>query len=156
CTRERLSFDSVQEHLELFRYNKLEKKKESKIFKFLGFMWNPLSWVMEATFIMAIALTQVGGKEPDYHDFIGILVLLIINSTISFIEENNAGNAAAALMARLAPKAKVFRDGKWNEEDATVLVPEDIISIKLGDIVPADARILEGDALKIDQVPSNH
>lgn len=43
----------------------------------------------------------------DYHDFVGIMLLLIINSTISFIEENNAGNAAAALMARLAPKAKV-------------------------------------------------
>lgn len=47
-------------------------------------------------------------KDADYHDFVGIIVLLIINSTISFIEENNAGNAAAALMARLAPKAKVL------------------------------------------------
>nr|GMD82636.1 plasma membrane ATPase 1-like [Ipomoea batatas] len=68
-----------------------------------------------------------------------------------FIEENNAGNAAAALMARLAPKAKVLRDGKWNEEDASILVPGDIISIKLGDIIPADARLLQGDPLKIDQ-----
>lgn len=126
------------------------------------------------------------GKSPDYHDFVGIVILLIINSTISFIEENNAGNAAAALMARLAPKAKVFqsyfylfyefsimpkastlrssefwlssyfyqvlRDRKWSEEDASVLVPGDIISIKLGDIIPADARLLEGDPLKIDQV----
>lgn len=48
------------------------------------------------------------GKPPDWQDFVGIITLLIINSTISFIEENNAGNAAAALMARLAPKAKVF------------------------------------------------
>lgn len=47
------------------------------------------------------------GKPPDWQDFVGIITLLIINSTISFIEENNAGNAAAALMARLAPKAKV-------------------------------------------------
>jgi len=46
----------------------------------------------------------------DYHDFVGIMLLLIINSTISFIEENNAGNAAAALMARLAPKAKVKKN----------------------------------------------
>jgi H+-transporting ATPase len=75
----------------------------------------------------------------------------VINSTISFIEENNAGNAAAALMARLAPKAKVLRDGRWGEQDAAILVPGDIISIKLGDIVPADARLLEGDPLKIDQ-----
>ncbi|CAA3008052.1 ATPase 11, plasma membrane-type [Olea europaea subsp. europaea] len=54
-------------------------------------------------------------------------------------------------MARLAPKAKVLRDGKWCEVDASVLVPGDIISIKLGDIVPADARLLDGDPLKIDQ-----
>ena len=48
------------------------------------------------------------GKPPDWQDFVGIITLLVINSTISFIEENNAGNAAAALMARLAPKAKVL------------------------------------------------
>lgn len=46
----------------------------------------------------------------------------------------------------------MLRNGKWNEEDAAILVPGDIISIKLGDIVPADARLLEGDPLKIDQV----
>ncbi|KAM1157139.1 hypothetical protein TB2_027323 [Malus domestica] len=151
CTRDGLSSDEVQERLDLFGYNKLEEKKESKILKFLGFMWNPLSWVMEAAAIIAVAFTQGGSQPADYHDFVGILVLLIINSTISFIEENNAGNAAAALMARLAPKAKVLRNGKWAEEDAAVLVPGDIISIKLGDIVPADARLLEGDPLKIDQ-----
>ncbi|GMQ07909.1 hypothetical protein CsSME_00051899 [Camellia sinensis var. sinensis] len=54
-------------------------------------------------------------------------------------------------MARLAPKTKVLRDGRWQEQDASVLVPGDIISIKLGDIIPADARLLEGDPLKIDQ-----
>ncbi|XP_077236772.1 plasma membrane ATPase 1-like [Tasmannia lanceolata] len=151
CTREGLSSDAVQERLELFGYNKLEEKKESKFLKFLGFMWNPLSWVMEAAAIMAIALAHGGGESGDYQDFVGILTLLIINSTISFIEENNAGNAAAALMARLAPKAKVLRDGRWSEEDASVLVPGDIVSIKLGDIIPADARLLEGDPLKIDQ-----
>ncbi|XAR71223.1 Proton-exporting ATPase [Bertholletia excelsa] len=54
-------------------------------------------------------------------------------------------------MARLAPKAKVLRDGRWIEQDASVLVPGDIISVKLGDIIPADARLLDGDPLKIDQ-----
>lgn len=46
---------------------------------------------------------------------------------------------------------KVLRDGRWTEQDASILVPGDVISIKLGDIVPADARLLEGDPLKIDQ-----
>ncbi|GMJ07149.1 H(+)-ATPase 2, PLASMA MEMBRANE PROTON ATPASE 2 [Hibiscus trionum] len=151
CTREGLSSEDGARRLQIFGPNKLEEKKESKILKFLGFMWNPLSWVMEAAAIMAIALANGEGKPPDWQDFVGIVCLLIINSTISFIEENNAGNAAAALMAGLAPKTKVLRNGKWSEEEAAILVPGDIISIKLGDIVPADARLLEGDPLKIDQ-----
>lgn len=48
--------------------------------------------------------------------------------------------------------SQVFRDGRWIEQDASILVPGDIISIKLGDIIPADARLLDGDPLKIDQV----
>ncbi|CAK7354212.1 unnamed protein product [Dovyalis caffra] len=151
CSREGLTSDEGANRLQVFGPNKLEEKKESKILKFLGFMWNPLSWVMEAAALMAIALANGDGRPPDWQDFVGIVVLLVINSTISFIEENNAGNAAAALMAGLAPKTKVLRDGRWSEQDASILVPGDIITIKLGDIVPADARLLEGDPLKIDQ-----
>ncbi|KAL6506106.1 ATPase 8, plasma membrane-type [Orobanche hederae] len=151
CSREGLSSDEGAKRLEIFGPNKLEEKKESKFLKFLGFMWNPLSWVMESAAVMAILLANGGGKPPDWQDFVGIVVLLIINSTISFIEENNAGNAAAALMAGLAPKTKVLRDGKWTEQEASILVPGDLISVKLGDIIPADARLLEGDPLKIDQ-----
>ncbi|XP_010539792.1 PREDICTED: ATPase 3, plasma membrane-type-like [Tarenaya hassleriana] len=151
CSSEGLTKEEADNRLQIFGPNKLEEKKESKILKFLGFMWNPLSWVMEAAAIMAIALAHGGGRDADWQDFVGIICLLFINSTISFIEENNAGNAAAALMAGLAPKAKVLRDGKWSEEEAAILVPGDIISVKLGDIIPADARLLEGDPLKIDQ-----
>ncbi|THU44378.1 hypothetical protein C4D60_Mb02t06770 [Musa balbisiana] len=132
CTREGLSSAEGANRLQIFGPNKLEEKKvqillsaiefmflelrtervfsdlqESKILKFLGFMWNPLSWVMEMAAVMAIALANGGGKPPDWQDFVGIVVLLVINSTISFIEENNAGNAAAALMAGLAPKTKI-------------------------------------------------
>ncbi|CAN1224080.1 ATPase 9, plasma membrane-type [Linum perenne] len=151
CSKNGLTSDEGQKRLQIFGPNKLEEKKESKFLKFLGFMWNPLSWVMEIAAIMAIALANGGGKPPDWQDFVGIVALLFINSTISFIEENSAGNAAAALMAGLAPKTKVLRDGKWSEQEAAILVPGDVISIKLGDIVPADARLLEGDPLKIDQ-----
>ncbi|GAB4854548.1 Plasma membrane ATPase 4 [Ancistrocladus abbreviatus] len=150
-SREGLSSDEGANRLQIFGPNKLEEKKESKLLKFLGFMWNPLSWVMEAAALMAIVLANGDHRPPDWQDFVGIIVLLFINSTISFIEENNAGNAAAALMAGLAPKTKVLRDGRWSEQDAAILVPGDIISIKLGDIIPADARLLEGDPLKIDQ-----
>ncbi|KAK3437612.1 hypothetical protein EUGRSUZ_C02386 [Eucalyptus grandis] len=151
CTPNGLTTQEGESRLQIFGPNKLEEKKESKFLKFLGFMWNPLSWVMEAAALMAIVLANGEGKPPDWQDFVGIVCLLVINSTISFIEENNAGNAAAALMAGLAPKTKVLRDGKWSEQEAAMLVPGDIISIKLGDIIPADARLLEGDPLKIDQ-----
>ncbi|KMT03296.1 hypothetical protein BVRB_8g198370 [Beta vulgaris subsp. vulgaris] len=151
CSREGLTSQEGADRLQIFGPNKLEEKTENKFLKFLGFMWNPLSWVMEAAAIMAIALANGDGKPPDWQDFVGIVCLLVINSTISFIEENNAGNAAAALMANLAPKCKLLRDGRWSEHDAALLVPGDIISIKLGDIVPADARLLEGDPLKVDQ-----
>ncbi|KAL3835495.1 hypothetical protein ACJIZ3_010231 [Penstemon smallii] len=151
CTREGLTSTEAENRIQVFGQNKLEEKKENKFLKFLGFMWNPLSWVMEIAAIIAIVLSNGQGRPPDWQDFVGIMALLIINSTISFIEENNAGNAAAALMAGLAPKTKVLRDGRWSEQEAAILVPGDIISIKLGDIVPADARLLEGDPLKIDQ-----
>ncbi|KAJ1258292.1 hypothetical protein BS78_10G064300 [Paspalum vaginatum] len=151
CDRKGLSSTEGESRLRAFGPNKLEEKKESKLLKFLGFMWNPLSWVMELAAIMAIALANGGGRAPDWQDFVGIVSLLFINSTISYIEEANAGDAAAALMAGLAPKTKLLRDGRWEEQDASILVPGDIISIKLGDIIPADARLLEGDPLKIDQ-----
>ncbi|GKU87492.1 hypothetical protein SLEP1_g1886 [Rubroshorea leprosula] len=151
CTRTGLTSEEGVRRLQVFGPNKLEEKKESKILKFLGFMWNPFSWVMEAAAIMAFVMANWGGRPPSWLEFVGIVVLLLINSTISFIEENKAGNAAAALMAGLAPKTKVLRDGRWSQQDASILVPGDIITIKLGDIIPADARLLEGDPLKIDQ-----
>ncbi|KAJ4828400.1 ATPase 11, plasma membrane-type [Turnera subulata] len=112
CNSHGLTTEAAEQRLAIFGHNKLEEKQESKVLKFLGFMWNPLSWVMEAAAIMAIALANGGGKPPDWQDFVGIITLLIINSTISFIEENNAGNAAAALMARLAPQAKSSLTGE--------------------------------------------
>ena len=63
------------------------------------------------------------GEDPDWQDFVGIVVLLFINSTISFIEENNAGNAAAALMAGLAPKAKVFLYDTCQPDPGFNLIP---------------------------------
>ncbi|CAN1748375.1 ATPase 7, plasma membrane-type [Linum perenne] len=142
CSRDGLTLDEVEKRLQLFGHNKLEEKRENKILKFLSFMWNPLSWVMEAAAIMAIALAHGDNKPTDYHDFVGIILLLIINSSISFVEENNAGNAAAALMARLAPKAKILRDGKWKEEDA-------------GELVPGDISALTGESLPVTRSPGD-
>ncbi|KAH0864053.1 hypothetical protein HID58_081264, partial [Brassica napus] len=99
--------EEAEERLKIFGLNRLEEKQENKFLKFLGFMWNPLSWVMEAAALIAIALANSESQGPDWEDFVGIVCLLLINATISFFEENNAGNAAAALMARLALKTRV-------------------------------------------------
>lgn len=105
-------------------------------------MWNPLSWVMEAAAIVAIGISNGGGKAPDWEDFVGILLLLFLNSIIGFVEQRNAGNAVKALMKSLAPEAKVKRNGQWKTIEACELVPGDIISVKLGDIIPADGRLI--------------
>ncbi|KAI8069349.1 E1-E2 ATPase-domain-containing protein [Gongronella butleri] len=111
-------------------------------------MWNPLSWVMEAAAIVAIALSNGFGKPPDYPDFIGIVLLLLANSIIGFMEERQAGNAVKALMEALAPECKVKRDGEWKTMEAAHLVPGDIIACKLGDVVPADGRLISFGFLK--------
>ncbi|KAH9618177.1 hypothetical protein KSS87_020992 [Heliosperma pusillum] len=76
CSKNGLSSDEGKNRLDLFGPNKLEEKKESKVLKFLGFMWNPLSWVMEAAALMAIVLANGDHRPPDWQDFVGIMVLL--------------------------------------------------------------------------------
>jgi H+-transporting ATPase len=90
---------------------------------------------MEIAAILALILL-------DYVDFILILLLLITNATIGYVEESSADNAIAALTASLAPRAKALRDGKFDTVDAAALVPGDVILIRLGDVLPADVKIL--------------
>ena len=90
---------------------------------------------MEVAAIIAIALL-------DYADFCLIIALLFLNATISFVEESNADKAIKALTAALAPKAKCLRDGKVDSMDAANLVPGDIVVVRLGEIVPADIKLM--------------
>lgn len=109
---------------------------------------------METAAIVAIVLSNGNNEPPDWPDFIGILLLLLINATIGYIEQYRAGNAVKALMASLAPECRVKRNNNtWTTIEASQLVPGDIIAIKLGNIVPADARIISslGGVISIDQ-----
>ena len=96
----------------------------------------------------AVILSAVARHWPDFGI---ILLLLLANAVVGFWEEHQAGNAIAALKAKLAIKARVKRDGKWISPPARELVPGDVIRVRLGDIVPADARLLEGDPIEVDQ-----
>src|ERR1017187_7261661 len=96
----------------------------------------------------AVVLSAAGRHWPDFGI---ILVLLLANAVVGFWEEHQAGSAIAALKAKLATKARVKRDGKWVNPAARELVPGDVIRVRLGDIVPADARLLDGDPVEVDQ-----
>ena len=96
----------------------------------------------------AVILSAVARHWPDFGI---ILLLLLANAVVGFWEEHQAGNAIAALKAKLAIKARVKRDGKWIDPAARELVPGDVIRLRLGDIVPADARLLDGDPIEVDQ-----
>ncbi|WP_197495649.1 cation-transporting P-type ATPase [Acidihalobacter yilgarnensis] len=118
--------------------NEIAERKTNPLLKFLSYFWGPIPWMIEA----AVILSGVVGHWPDF--FI-ILVLLLANAVVGFWEEYSAGNAIDALKAKLAVKARVIRDGKWVNPAARELVPGDVIRMRLGDIVPADARLLDSD-----------
>ena len=124
--------------------NEIEEKKTNSFLKFLTYFWGPIPWMIEA----AVILSAVARHWPDF--FI-ILLLLLANAVVGFWEEHQAGNAIDALKAKLAIKARVKRDGKWTNPPARELVPGDVIRVRLGDIVPADARLLAGDPVEVDQ-----
>jgi len=151
-TTDGLTNEEAASRIEKFGYNRLEHKEINPFLQFLGFMWNPLSWVMEAAAIVAIAISNGFGRPPDWPDFIGIVLLLLANSVIGFMEERQAGNAVKALMESLAPEAKVKRNGEWKTIEAAELVPGDVVSIKLGDVIPADGRLISAHGqVSIDQ-----
>ncbi len=124
--------------------NEIEEKKTNPFLKFLTYFWGPIPWMIEA----AVILSGVVGHWPDF--FI-ILVLLVTNAVVGFWEERAAGNAIDALKAKLATKTRVKRDSKWVTLPARELVTGDVIQLRLGDIVPADARLLDGDPMSVDQ-----
>jgi H+-transporting ATPase len=130
----------------LLRYgpNEIEEKDASTWLKLLSYFWGPIPWMIE----VAVVLSGVLRHWPD---FCVILVLLVSNALVGFWEEHSAGKAIDALKAQLAVKARVRRDGTWDTPEARDLVPGDVIRMRLGDIVPADGRLLEGDPVEVDE-----
>jgi H+-transporting ATPase len=139
-----LSEAEARKRLAQYGPNEIEEKKTNPVLKFLGYFWGPIPWMIEA----AVILSAVARHWPDFGI---ILVLLLANAIVGFWEEHEAGDAIAALKATLAIKARVKRDGKWVSPPARELVPGDVIRVRLGDIVPADARLLDGDPVEVDQ-----
>jgi H+-transporting ATPase len=134
----------AQKRLAHYGPNEIQEKKTNPLLKFLSYFWGPIPWMIEAAVILS-------GVVQHWADFFIILLLLMANGVVGFWEERQAGNAIAALKAKLATKARVKRDGKWVTPPARDLVPGDAIRLRLGDIVPADARLLAGDPIEVDE-----
>ena len=141
---EGLSQAEAEKRLTQYGPNEIKEEKTNPFLKFLTYFWGPIPWMIE----IAVILSGVVGH---WEDFGIILFLLVCNAVVGFWEERQAGNAIAALKASLAIKARVKRDGKWINPAARELVPGDVIRMRLGDIVPADARLLDGDSVEVDQ-----
>ncbi|HZX98573.1 MAG TPA: plasma-membrane proton-efflux P-type ATPase [Dermatophilaceae bacterium] len=139
-----LSQAEATKRLAQYGPNEIEEKKTSAFRKLLTYFWGPIPWMIEGAVVLS-------GVDRHWPDFFIILVLLVANAMVGFWEERQAGNAIDALKANLAIKARVIRDGKWTTPAARELVPGDVIRVRLGDIVPADARLLAGDPVDVDQ-----
>jgi H+-transporting ATPase len=144
ASKEGLSSSEAERRLQRYGPNELPEKKVNPILKFLSYFWGPIPWMIEAAVVMS-ALIQ------HWADFAIIFLLLALNAIVGFWEEHQAGNAIEMLKQRLAPKAKVLRDNKWQEKPAREIVPGDIVRMRLGDIIPADVKLIEGSYLQVDQ-----
>ncbi len=144
ATTNGLSSAEATRRQQRYGHNEIATKHENQILKFLHYFWSPIAWMIEAAVILS-------GLLRHWPDFIIILILLFANACIGFWEEHQAGKAIDALRGQLAIHARVLRDGQWIQPSAVELVPGDVIRLRLGDIVPADARLLDGDPLSLDQ-----
>ncbi|HUS99057.1 MAG TPA: plasma-membrane proton-efflux P-type ATPase [Candidatus Thermoplasmatota archaeon] len=143
-TKEGLSTSEVQKRIQQYGLNEIPEKKVNPVVKFLRYFWGPIPWMIEAAVVMSAIINH-------WEDFFIILTLLMINAVVGFWQEYKADNAIELLKQKLALNARVLRDGKWIQVAAKELVPGDIVRVRLGDIVPADIKLMDGDYLSIDE-----
>lgn len=139
-----LTNDDATNRISQYGLNAITEEKESKLKKFLSYFWGPMPWMVEAPAIMALLI-------QDWVDFGIITFMLVFNAVLGFWEESAASDALSALKSSLALNAKALRDGKWGDVLAANLVPGDIIRVRLGDVIPADSVLLDGDYLSVDE-----
>jgi H+-transporting ATPase len=139
-----LASSEAEKRLQQYGSNEIQEKKANPLLKFLRYFWGPIPWMIEAAVIMSAIIQR-------WPDFAIILTLLMVNAIVGFWQEHKAGNAIELLKQRLAIKARVLRDGKWQEMSAGKLVPGDIARLRMGDIIPADVKLIDGDYLLTDE-----
>jgi H+-transporting ATPase len=124
--------------------NALQETRVNPVLKFLGYFWGPIPWMIEVAAVLSAVVRH-------WTDLVIIAVLLVFNAVVGFWQEFKAGNAVEALKRSLALRSRVLRDGRWREIDARELVPGDVVRVRLGDVIPADVKLFDGDYLSVDQ-----
>lgn len=146
-----LSEEETQKRFERYGPNNLkEKKKESIFVKFI----KQFNDFMIITLIIAAIISAVVSKlngEADYIDSIIIVAIVIFNAIMGLVQEQKAEKSLEALKKMSAPNAKVRRNGRVQEIDATMVVPGDIVILEAGNYVPADCRLINSYNLKIEE-----
>ncbi len=143
--RERgLSAAEAGSRLQRYGFNEIPEKAESLFHRIMRRFWGPIPWMIEA----AAFLSALVGK---WEDFTIIMILLFTNVFIDFWQESKALSALQVLKEKLAKTALVLRDGHFRTVNARELVPGDIIKVKIGDLIPADLKLIDGDYLQADQ-----
>lgn len=146
-----LSESEARERLGRYGENKLEEEHTNPLLRLLKHFWGPIPWLIEAALLLVAVISLLPSGESRWLDFAVILAMLVINVAISYWHEGRAERSIAALKEQLAPRARVVRGGEQQELDAANLVPGDILRLRLGDVVPADACLLEDQTLSLDE-----
>jgi len=139
-----LSSDEAGRRLAEYGPNALEEKKVTLLDRLIRYFWGPIPWMIEAAAILSLILR-------DWKDFAIITLMLLINAGVSYWQESKAEDAIKVLKKQLAPLARVLRDGTWRTIAARELVPGDVVALKIGDVTPADMKLVSGDYLSTDQ-----
>ena len=140
-----LTSKEVEQRVEKYGYNELQAKEKSALLRLLQRFWGPIPWMIEAAAILSFYAHRM-------EDFYIITTLLLVNAFVDFYQEAKAMSAIAVLKKKLARFSLAFRDGEWSKIEAKFLVPDDIIKIKIGDVVPADITLEKGEGfLLVDQ-----
>lgn len=145
-----LTEEEASKRLEKYGENKLaERKKKSNFIIFLN-QFNDLMIILlifAAVFSAVISYIQ----KESYADSVIILIIVVINATLSFIEEKKADKAIEELNKMFITNNNVIRNGKKETIDVRKIVPGDIIELEAGDYVSADARIISSEALEVNE-----
>jgi H+-transporting ATPase len=139
-----LSSEMIPQRLQQYGPNEITEKHVNPVVKVLKYFWGPIPWMIEAAIILSAIINH-------WDDFFIISLLLIINVVVGFLQENKADNAIEMLKKKLALNARVLRDSAWTQILARDLVPGDVVRVRLGDIVPADIKLFNGEYLQVDE-----